>query len=242
MPETNEIMVPDGLETGSLVVSKPQDIRDMAKTADYLQRVQITGSNSDIVQNQKIEAGFIVLVQDKEHFVDLGKEVDMIFYTMRPKALQIDQTAGQILQFFDRSHSEFKRIQAQSAIRDSGCMFGLEFLVYLPNREQFASFYCGSKSGRKESPNILDIMNVSDDPDNPIWKPAAITIKPKFIPKAPGRKYSWWSFEVFKCSSPLAAQPEMEELKTEVEKFNTPPKSTVEKAEPVAGAGADRER
>lgn len=89
-----------------------------------------------------------------------------------------------------------------------------EFLVYLPNATPptFATLFCGSKTARKEAPNLRGLIG------------RAATLKVTLIETA---KYSWHAMVVVACSSPINL-PDMEEIRAQVSKFNNPPESDVE--------------
>jgi hypothetical protein len=120
----------------------------------------------------------------------------------------------QVISVFDMESDEFKRIQEKSAEQDSGCMYGPEFLVYIPQIKEFATFFCGSKSARRESPTIKALLT----------KPA--TLKSK---KIETKRYTWYGPQATSCSTPFDP-PDLEALKKVVEKFNNPPKTEVEAA------------
>jgi hypothetical protein len=91
-------------------------------------------------------------------------------------------------------------------------MYGPEFLLYIPSVEDFATFFCGSKSARREAPNIKKLMT----------KPA--TFKSK---KISNKRYTWFGPCVTTCSTPFAP-PSLEELQEKVNKFNNPPDTSAE--------------
>lgn len=236
MTEQNSIVIPQDI-TGGLVKYSAEDLLAVTGGSEYLPRFQVVGLNSELVGEKKAVAGNLICIWTKDRLRDLGTETDLLHLTMRPKALRIDKTQNAITQFYDRNSAEFKKIQADSQMPDSGCMFGLEFLVYIPSINDFAGFFCGSKSGRKEAPAILSLMTKSVDANNqPQYGPTMITIKSHFIPRAPNRKYAWYSFKALQCTTPPTVLPDEDDLREQIEKFNNPPVSKVEKVE-TAGAG-----
>lgn len=239
--QPNAIVLPESLQGSNLVKYSVEDILATTAGSEYLPRFQVVGLNSELVGEKKAVAGNLICIWTKDRLRDLGLEQDVLFITMRPKALRIDKTQNAITQYYDRNSEDFKRIQADSMMPDSGCMFGLEFLVFLPSINEFAGFFCGSKTSRREAPAILDVMTKSTDANGqPSYGPSMVTIKSHFIPRTQGRKYAWYAFKAIRCTTPPAVMPDEEDLIEQVEKFNNPPKSQVEKVEPT-GAGTGRE-
>jgi len=130
----------------------------------------------------------------------------------RPKALS---TNDPVISVYDVDDAEFKRIQEQSDVANSGCMFGPEFLVYIPAAGKFATFFMGSKSQRRESPNMKARMH------------QAATLKSKLI-ETP--KYKWQNPVVVPCSTPFEL-PDLQAVKEQIEKFTNPPVSEIERVD-----------
>lgn len=236
MTTDNALALPESMQ-GPIVVYTPEQILEMAKSGDWLPRLAVATGTSDLVSNNKVQQGVFTLTWDKERFSDLGKQIDIAVYTMRPKALRIASEG--IFQYFDQKHPEFIKIMQDSQLPNSGCMFGLEFLIYIPSANQMATFHAGSKSGRREAPGILSAMNTAPEGAPPVFKPSAVSLVSHFIPKTAQRKNSWWSWKATKCSTPLPSQPDLEELEEQIKKFNNPPSSQVEKAE-TSTSGRER--
>jgi hypothetical protein len=82
----------------------------------------------------------------------------------------------------------------------------------LPGIQEFATFFCGSKSARREAPNIKKLLT----------KPA--TFKSK---KISNKKYTWFGPSVTTCSTPFE-KPDVAKLQEIVNKFNSPPDTSAE--------------
>lgn len=188
------------------------DFNAVAVSADFLPRFQLFGSNSEACKEGKIGIGHYGLVVGDD-IVDLGKEIDVYVVTWRPKALEMADDA--ILAVHDPKSPDFERIKKLAGVKDSGCMYGPEFLLYVPSQEKFATFFAGSKTSRRESKNIRTVLG------------CAATFKSHLIKTA---KYSWHGPVVTPCSSPLD-QPDEAELAEQVEKFSNPPAPKIETAD-----------
>ncbi len=212
MTEENQL-VPSDITSGALA----ETFDDIVKSGNYLGRLQLFGSKSDAVAEGRIPAAHYGFVHDDD-ITDLGEEVDLVIIGWRAKALD---TSGDALIIDFNSKSEiFADIKARSGSRDSGCMFGPEFLVYLPEQDVFATYYMSSKTARREAKKVVPLVG------------KAATLKCHLI-DPPASKYKWHAPLVFPCSAPMKAPPE-DKLREEWAKFSNPPKSDVEVADDSA--------
>lgn len=192
---------------------------EITKSGDYLPRLQLMTAASDKCKSGEFPINHYALIRDQA-FQDLGTSVDTLIVAWRPKALEIGE---EVISVYDHKSPEFARIATKSAEPNSGCMFGPEFLVYVPAIKDFATLFCGGKSTRREAQNINALLT----------KPA--TLKSRLVET---KKYKWQTMAVTSCSTPFDL-PDIEKLKQVVEKFNNPPQSTVEVA---ADEGEERAR
>ena len=207
----------DLIPAGAVGVQKysDKDFDLSTKTGSYLPRLQLLTANSEKCKKGEFPINHYALVQD-QNFMDVGENVDVLLVAWRPKAIEIKD---EIIAVYDPTDKEFERIQLVADEKDSGCMFGPEFLVWIPGSKKFATFFMGSKSSRREAPNVKALLR------------KAATMKSHIVET---KSYSWFVPSVTPCSTPFD-MPEMDTLKVEVEKFNNPPVSEIEKVE--AGAG-----
>jgi len=213
MPEENA-MIPAEV-AGGLAKYDDSVFKETTKSGDYLPRLQLMTSASDKCKSGEFPINHYALIRD-QNYDDVGEAVDLLVVTWRPKALEI---GDEVISVFDPESPEFKRIQEKSGEKDSGCMYGPEYLVYLPSAKVFATFFCGSKSARREAPTI----------QNKLGKPATLKAK-----KIETKKYTWYAPSCTACSTPFET-PDIEDLKKAVEKFNNPPANTVEVVEEGEG-------
>ena len=228
----NEIMIP-GVENVSDIQKFAPEVLDAITSAAFLPRLQLMIATSEPCKNGDFPINHYALVRSKNSMEDLGDSVDLFVVTWRPKALKIDETVFAVydpkLGDDGKPTGDFARIMIDSEKRDSGCMYGPEYLVWIPQIKEFATFFMGSKSSRRESP----LMSAR------CGKMA--TLKSKLIP---GKKYKWFAPSVFACSTPPdeANMPSAVDIKTEVDKFNNPPESEVETASDDEAESQERAR
>jgi len=212
----NELIALDGMP--ALPVSE-EEFKDIV-SAGYLPRLQVVDSASKVCKKKQAEAGNYALVRAEDDVVDLTNQIDVLVVHMRFTALDFN-TEPPIFSH-DRESEEFQRIEEESKVSNSGCMWGPEFLLYIDSVKTFATFLCASATARRESKNIVKLMR------------KAATLKTHFIEKG---KYSWFGALVIPCSNKFDLPP-MEEIQTQAVKFATPVSSNNGEAAPES----DRER
>lgn len=186
--------------------SEGEDVfNQIAKSGDYLPRIQLEGTQSKLVVKDQIKAGHFALIES-DSFEDLTKSVDVLVLAWRAKALRTD---GETVESdFDIKSKRFQQIQAESEISDSGCMFGPEFLLWVPSYQKFCTFFMASKSARREARNVKDKIGYAG------------TLTSKLIET---KKYTWYAPEIISCTTPFDL-PDPEEMMEQIEGFKNPPK------------------
>lgn len=205
MSEEENALIP----VGDLGVQKysDDDFNSVASTG-FLPRLQLLTSSSGPCKEGEFPVNHYAMVKGK-NYIDLSGEVICLVIAWRPKALRM---GDEFMAVFDINDPEFKKIEEESGQQDSGCMFGPEFLVYLPNEKEYATFFMGSKTARNESPNMKQL----------IGKAATLSHQ-----KISSKKYSWCAPQVVPCTTPFDI-PDIDEIKEIAEKFNNPPKQEIE--------------
>lgn len=202
----------DSLQQTTAVSKYGDEDFDSLKTSSFLPRLQLMTANADKCKKGDFPINHYAIVEGSS-FHDVGKEVDCLILGWRPKALEIDD---EILTVYDPKDAEFERIKDRADNeKDSGCMWGFEFLTWLGQQKKFVTFFCGSKSARREAPNVKALLN------------NAATLRSKLIET---KKYSWQGIDVVACSTPMP-MPSNAQFEAELEKFNNPAASQVEKVE-----------
>jgi hypothetical protein len=173
----------------------------MAKSTGF-KRIQLFGSNSLEVKKGDIPCGVFAVVDGSEKTV-LGKSFDCLVLDWRPKAIRIEP----VMEFsYDTTSDTFKAIQAESTVKDSKCMCGIEFLLWIP-KEGFIPYYLSNKSSMYEAKPLRALIG------------KAATIKTILIE---GKEFSWHAPKVASCSVPMAELPTAEDIDAEKANFRTP--------------------
>lgn len=208
----------------STQIGSDADFDAIAKSSDFLLRLQLFTKGKAVNKKLVGPGNYGIPVTDEE-VTDLGDEIDILPLARRPKAIDLKDTEN-IVAVYDISDPEFKRIQTQSAQKESGCMYGPSFLVFERSTGQFLEFFCGTKSARTEAKRIFPYLplsqamidanpalaNTGAEPHNA--KP--VTMKSRLVEKG---QWSWHVPVAVKCSTPFTSLPSAEVIVKEITKF-----------------------
>ena len=220
---TDNQLIPIDTLGGGAIATVPENFDDLVGGANYLPRIQLYGANSGAVKEDKIGQGRFGLVLSKDDITDLGKTFDCIPLGVRLKAMEIGE---EIVNTYDHQSDEFKRIQAMADEPDSGCMWGGEFLLWLPSQQKFALYFLSSKSARREAKPLRGQLG------------RGTTIEANLVK---WKKYSWHAPKVMGCSTPLQT-PDPDKMRAELERFNNPVSNVPERVEADEAAATSRDR
>ena len=179
----------------------------------FLPRLTLCGGNSDLCKTGKVGMGNWAIVSGKDTAIDLGKSVLALVLSWRAKAVDMNDP---IVSSFDMKSASFKAIQAKSAVADSKCMFGPEFLLWVPGHK-FCTYHAASKTARNTAGSILQIMK-----DEKILALGSALIV--------GKKFSWHGATVTMSATPLPEYPDVEEANSQISLFSNPAESKIEVA------------
>ena len=196
--------------TGNNAIQRNEDVlKDLMSGGGWLPRLQLMTANTAKCKSGEFAVNHYALVQG-QNFEDLGNQVDVLVIDWRPKAL--DTSGDNVISSYDHESVEFKSIVAGADEPNSGKMFGAEYLIYIPGKGSFATFFMGTKSARTDIPTVNARLQ------------KAATLKAQ---KLSNKTNEWFSPLCVPCSTPFD-MPDQEELKEQHHKFLNPPKSEVE--------------
>ncbi len=132
-----------------------EDFAKNAKSSTFLPRVQLFGSSSKLVKLGKFPQGHWGLVRNKDQVDDLGTSFDCVVIQYRYKAL--DVSGDKPVQYFDADSDDFADVVARSKEKDSGCMWGEEFLLWIASAQVFATLFCASPTMRNSVNDIKQL-------------------------------------------------------------------------------------
>lgn len=208
---------------------------DVATATDYLQRLQLI-SKGKYVDSRQAQGGDYAVILDSETCQSLGDTVDLLVLERRHKAIDMSDT-NSILVSHDATSELYATIRANSSVKDSGCQYGVEFLVIERSTAKLYAFFFGTKSLRRVLQTMYGYMPLNAEqikarklegvkPHGPI----PVTLTSKNIRQ---KTYSWFVPEFQDCSTPFTQDqiPTPEKIKEERIKFLTPDKDEVVKDE-----------
>jgi hypothetical protein len=191
----------------------------------FLPRLQLEGSSSKLVKTKKVEAGNYIVIKGKDDFEILGDQIDILVLTYRSKALDLSDLQN-ISASFEKDSDEFRRIVAASQHKSKGYLYGLEFLVWIPDYKgdvKFCTLHMGNPTLRVEAKNFKPLLG------------KAVTMKVKIIENA---EYAWEAPIILPNNSGLSAYPSVAEMETQMKIFLDPPKGVVKEIVPDSAAEA----
>jgi hypothetical protein len=199
-------------------------IDTLTKSGDYLDRIQLFQGTSALAKEDKIKAGHYGVPKGEDVEV-LGPSIDLLVFAAKPKAL--DTSGDTPVAAHDPESAEFKRIKERAETeKDSGCMYGLEFLVFERNSGKFYTYFANSASARREAGKMIPNKEI-----------LAVTLGATFVKK---RQYSWHAPTVTKCSTDFANFPAIDKIRAEVEKFSKPDENGAEEVEATDAPAKNR--
>ncbi len=183
----------------------PEQFNKLAKSSNFLPRCQLFQSVSKAVKQRKIEQGHWGLVKGKDDVTDLGEQFDVLVIQSRSKAL--DTSVEKPIQYFNQESPEFLDVVDRSSEADSGCMWGPEFLVWVPRFSTFATIFFSSVTLRNSADEFQQLQGY----------PA--TLGSRFIET---KKHSWHGPTVSMCSTPFTNVPDRAVVIQQNERFCKP--------------------
>jgi hypothetical protein len=213
----------DNLETMALATLDITQVPDkyddnvykkLSQATTYLPRIQLFSNKSDAVTNVLIEGNHYGLVVNKK-ITDLGREVKVLIIARRPKAMDLSNKEA-IVNSYKPDSDIFQSIIERSDVKDSGCMYGIEFLIWLPIQKEYCTLFLGSKSGRGESSLFSEQLG------------KAAMLKSR---TASNKKFVWQMATCSPCSESIDLPTEQEEFNKTVQMFTNPPDAELSKAD-----------
>lgn len=244
----NALMALGNLGLSTQLASDDQ-FNDLAKGSDFLGRLQLYTKGA-AVNKRLVAPGEYGIPEAEDEVFKLGDSVDLLPLARRPKAIDMSDKDA-IITNYDPNSDTFKDIANRSGEQDSGCMYGVSFLVIERTTGRFLEFFCGTKTSRQEAGKIYGFLPLSQEQINAMAErgqdvskleahgPLPMTLKSRVIEKG---SYSWHGPVVGKCSTPFLKLPPVERIKDEVTKFLTVKDEGVEKVQEETSKKSKRAR
>lgn len=195
----------------------------------YLPRLQLLTSNSEKCKEGEFPTNHYARVHDSD-YRDLGATVDVLVIAWRPLAIETTPE-GDVITCYDpalengQPTGDFARIQAEADKPGmNGCMYGFQFLVWVPSEKEFMTYYMASKTARRASASVKALMH------------KAATLGSQ---KIENKDFTWYGPTCQACSTPFE-MPEKEEIVKQMDTFLNPPEPEVQTSDDT-DEGSDRE-
>jgi hypothetical protein len=122
----------------------------------FLPRLALYSSRSKVCERGLFKANHWGVVSGKDKLDDLGENFNAVPLAYRPMALDLREKKA--VAYFDPNSPKFKECTEESTKKDSKCMSGIQFLVYVQGHG-LATYYCASKSAKMLAPMIRKLVN-----------------------------------------------------------------------------------
>lgn len=197
-----------------LATKSDSDLFDKLARGSFLPRLQLEGSNSRLVQSNKIKQGYYALILGKEVFEDQGPELDVWVMAFRAKAMDMSDKRN-LKVVYDVNDPEFGRIKQMNEAKQLGFLWGPEFLIWIPRAQtdsKFATFFCGSPTARNSAADFKPLMG------------KMATLKSR---KVSNDRFTWDAPVILACDTLPEQLPAQQEVNEVVEAFLNPKVETI---------------
>lgn len=211
-------------------VSKYSTTEDFlaVSSATFLPRLQLFGANSELVKKGKFPMAHYGVVTQKDQAEDLGPEVEIIPIAWRPKAMRLIDTP---VSYFNPKSEDFMSVQKDSEQPNSNCMYGPEFLIWIPALQRFGTYFMSSKTARRQAPELRALLG------------CGAVLGCQLIET---KQYSWHGPTVKRAVGEITNLPSEDEVDRQRKTFNNPEESTIEfdpaKLEESGSTDGERDR
>ena len=238
---SSELAVLDLTQLPSTQLGNDEAYTELAKGGDFLKYIKLYSKGKDINKGT-IRPGRWGIPEAEDEIIDLGDSIDVLPLARRPKAIDMSDRSA-IVVSYDEASPGFKQIAAKSLEKESGCQYGVSFLVIERSTGRFLEVFFGNKSSRPEAKKLYAYLPLSQadidrraaagadvsalEPHDPM----PVTLKIRLAEDKKGN--SWHVPLVVKCSMSIKT-PATAVVVKEIGKFLAPKSDGVEKVEEPA--------
>lgn len=180
-----------------------------AAGSKYLPYIGLQQKKKKVNGETVADEGDFVLSFGKDDLTPLGTEFVCLALSYRPKAMCFNGDKPTAI--YDPSNDEFTEFVAAADDKIQGYGYGDEVLMWLPEVGKFATYFFSNATGRRESPNITDVIDSG--------KPLVCKLQSKYIESG---KNAWYGPKVMGHEFEIQL-PSPEQTQTVVARFVDPP-------------------
>jgi hypothetical protein len=206
------------MSDNELIVQLPQlpamiqeDWDSVVSSGDFIPRIQLYGSNSNAVKKELIPQGRYGCPKQGDEIIDLGKEVQCIPLSWTFKAMQFNGDDPPIVSFDPKEETFLKIKETADEGGMTGCVYGIEFLLFLPSVpsgvDKYVTLFLNSASSRREATNFRGLLG----------KAAMLKVR-----LAENKKGAWHVPIITTCSTPFDNIPDADEMASKIVQFKNP--------------------
>lgn len=155
---TNELApIPAGFIPTQPTINTDADL-DKQAGSSYLPYIRLMVTSAKEVKSQKAKPGVFILCKGKDDIIaDLGTEVELMIFSRRGRACRMGGADEKMLNVFDVNSKDYKDIIEEAQNKKRGSWWGTEYLVWLRQRRQIATFHASSITARARcgEPNTI---------------------------------------------------------------------------------------
>lgn len=219
---SQELVLPD---FGSADFTSQATFDELVKSS-FMPRIQLMSGMSGLVTEGKMNVGKYAFIRGKEDFIDFQEGFICVPLTHRFAAMRFANSGGneKFECYYDPNSAEFKQVQADSEQPNSGCSYGPQFLLWVPQVREYATYLFGSKSARPEARKLA------------LLRGKGASFKAKLVTNAANQK---WHVPVVLPYSGQFELPDIDAARAVAEIFNHPkPSEVITEPETPAAAGS----
>lgn len=226
--ETTDVLVPQ--DEGALAAVENalaalddefthEDAEELQSESSFLPFMRlIQGDNNKYKEPPyEFKDGDFSLHPNKNDAINLGREIDIMFVTWRPLAM--DFTGVKPRGTTDRHSDEFKQWRERAESKDedvkSGYGWGYEALCWLPEEGIFATFWFNTPSLRRFGRYEL----LGTKTQAPLLRQKLTIWAERIVDEQETKTYRYWVIKHAPCNSAFASMPDMDTLNEVTESF-----------------------
>jgi hypothetical protein len=201
---------------------KPNTLAEQTETllsSNKIKNIKLCSAATNEVKSGLINPNHwgVVDFEDKENVVDLGKNPIVACLGYRPTGWNTSDEDN-IHVTHDVNSPEFKEIIAKASEPDSGCFFGPEFLIYIPEYNEFVTYLVSSFTHKKKATTLkmLSCVFEGEQPRKNLVEFGCTVIKKKHTYAVPEFKESDLELDLQKI--------DLKKMVEQINLFRDPPK------------------